>query len=127
MPTINMPSWHSLNRIPEIRNLSDAKYYVFILLLSEMEDDKKFRPNHLDLVQHDIDSIKAAKYNAVNTFRNYEDFNYFKDRAPYPFRYIARNVDMYLVQTGEDEYELKIPNHITINVKNDNNEGQESK
>ena len=32
MPTINMPEYHSLNRIPKIRNLSDAKYYVFILL-----------------------------------------------------------------------------------------------
>ena len=51
MPTINIPEYHSLNRIPEIRNLSDAKYYVFILLLSEMKDDAALRSNHLDTTQ----------------------------------------------------------------------------
>lgn len=46
-----MPEYYSLNRIPEIRNLSDAKYYVFILLLSEMKDDAALKSNHLDIVQ----------------------------------------------------------------------------
>lgn len=120
MPTINMPSWHSLNRIPEICNLSDAKYYVFIVLLSEMKDDEKCRSNHLDIVKHDNEYIEEAQRITINMYRRGEDFNYFKDHTPYQFSYLARNVDMYLVQTGEDEYELKIPNNITLNIRTEN-------
>lgn len=121
MPTINVSEYHSLNRILEIRNLSDAKYYVFILLLSEMKDDAALRSNHLDIVQHAPNIIDSAKRITMDIYGLGKDFEYLKNNGPHSFRYLAKNVDTYLVQVSDDEYELRIPHNITILINKEDN------
>lgn len=116
-----MPEYHSLNRIPEIRNLSDAKYYVFILLLSEMEKDAVLKSNHLDIVQHAPDIIQSAKRITMDIYGLDKDFEYLKNNGPRSFRYLAKNIDTYLIQVGDDKYELKIPHNITVLIRKETN------
>lgn len=111
MPTINIPEYYSLNRIPEIRNLSDAKYYVFILLLSEMKQDKTYRPNYLDLVQYDSFDIEEIQKTAICNYSKEKDFQCFVEYyCPCDFYHIANCIDKYVIEVEKDHYKLEIPN-----------------
>ena len=121
MPTINVSEYHSLNRILEIRNLSDAKYYVFILLLYEKKVVAALSANNLDIVQLAPNIIDSAKRITMDIYGLGKDFEYLKNNGPHSFRYLAKNVDTYLVQVSDDEYELRIPHNITILINKEDN------
>jgi len=110
MPIINIPEKHAINKITEIRNLSDAKYYIFILLLSDMKQDKTYRPNYLDLVQYDSFDIEEIQKKAMYNYSREKDFQCFVEYyCPYDFYHIANYIDKYVIEVEKDHYKLEIP------------------
>lgn len=119
MATIVIPEKHTLNRITEIKNLSDAKYYVFILLLSEMKRDRDLRSNYLNLVIHDVDEIEECQKSLINVYSSGVAFdNIERGVIPYRFLYMAEYVNKYVVEVEQDCYKLELPkDSITIKVE----------
>lgn len=116
MPIISIPEKHVINKITEIRNLSDAKYYIFILLLSDMKQDKTYRPNHLDLVQYDSFDIEEIQKTAMYNYSREKDFQCFVEYyCPCDFYHIANYIDKHTIEVEKDHYKLEIPNG-NINV-----------
>ena len=68
MAIVTIPEKHVLNRIVEVNSLSDAKYYTFILILSDMKQDREYRRNHLDLVLYDGYDIEEVQHRTMNLF-----------------------------------------------------------
>ena len=76
---------------------------------------------HLDIVQHNPDIIDSAKRITMDIYGLGKDFEYLKNNGPHSFRYLAKNVDTYLVQVSDDEYELRIPRSITVIIRKETN------
>ena len=119
MATIIIPEKHTLNRITEIKNLSDAKYYVFILLLSEMKCDRDLRSDYLNLVIHDVDEIEECQKSIINVYSSGVVFdNIERGVIPYRFLYMAEYVNKYVVEVEKDSYKLELPkDSITVKVE----------
>lgn len=119
MATIVIPEKHTLNRITEIKNLSDAKYYVFILLLSEMKCDRDLRSDYLNLVIHDVDEIEECQKSIINVYSSGVIFeNIERGVIPYRFLYMAEYINKYVVEVEQDCYKLELPKDgITVKVE----------
>lgn len=119
MATIIIPEKHTLNRITEIKNLSDAKYYVFILLLSEMKQDRDLRSDYLNLVIHDVDEIEECQKSLINVYSSGVVFNDIERGViPYRFLYLAEYINKYVVEVEQDCYKLVLPKDgITVKVE----------
>lgn len=116
MTTIIIPEKHAINKIIEIYNLSDAKYYIFILLLSDMKQDKIYRPNHLDLVQYDSFDIEEVQKTAIRNYSKEKDFQCFVEYyCQCDFYHIANYIDKHVIEVEKDHYKLEMPNG-NINV-----------
>lgn len=114
MSIIIIPEKHALNRIVEVNNLSDAKYYTFILLLGDMKHDKEYRRMHLDLVQYDSYDIEEAQHDTMKLYARDNDFKYFVEHCPRDFAYIAKYIDKYMIEVEEGQYKLDIPYNIDV-------------
>lgn len=119
MATIIIPEKHTLNRITEIKNLSDAKYYVFILLLSEMKRDRDLRSDYLNLVIHDVDEIEECQKSIINVYSSGIAFdNIERGVIPYRFLYLVEYINKYVVEVEQDYYKLVLPKDgITVKVE----------
>ncbi len=119
MATIIIPEKHTLNRITEIKNLSDAKYYVFILLLSEMKRDRDLRSDYLNLVIHDVDETEECQKSLINVYSSGVAFdNIERGVIPYRFLYMAEYINKYVVEVEKDCYKLELPkDSITVKVE----------
>lgn len=125
MATIIIPEKHTLNRITEIKNLSDAKYYVFILLLSEMKCDRVLRSDYLNIVIHDADEIEECQKSLINIYSSGVAFdNIERGVIPYRFLYMAEYINKYVVEVEQDCYKLELPKDgITVKVERRNKNG----
>lgn len=115
MAIVTIPEKHVLNRIVEVNSLSDAKYYAFILILSDMKQDREYRRNHLDLVLYDGYDIEEVQHTTMNLFSRGNPFkNFIEYYCPCDFVYIAKYIDKYMIKAEEGQYKLEIPYNIDV-------------
>ena len=127
MAVVTIPEKHVLNRIVEVNNLSDAKYYAFILILSDMKQDREYRRNHLDLVLYDGYDIEEVQHTTMNLFSRGNPFKNFIEYCPCDFVYIAKYIDKYMIEVEKGQYKLEIPYNIDVNFEANNVESVISK
>lgn len=109
--------YNHINKILEINNLSDAKYYIFIVVTSDMCKCDCSRGDLINVV-HSYTALIDIQIKAINAYAKGYEFAEFMDDASGEFYYLANNIDKNTSKLYTGKYVFHIQDDIDITISN---------
>lgn len=107
--------YNYINQILEINSLSDAEYYIFIIVTSGMlrGDWKK---NDLVSIIHTHEKTQEVRLRAINAYSKDYDFEKFMSAFAGEFYYLANNIHKNISKLYEGKYVFHVKDNVNVTV-----------
>lgn len=110
--------YNYVNRILEINSLNDAKYYIFVITISNMLRNDCAN-NDLVSIVHSDENAQEIRIKAANACIKGVDFEKFMIHSSGEFYYLADNINKNTNKLYEGKYIFHIKDNINVTIINE--------